>query len=103
MKRIVGFAAAAVLAMGMIPWAASAHSGHQYQPVGDTGYGVGLETPASQARTCAYVQTPDGWHAVAVGAGVYYETGTGSYGTYDAHNATETEKDGSICGGDEGH
>lgn len=99
MKRIVVFAATAVLGMGMIPFAASARSGHAYQPIGDTGVAVGVETPSSQARTCVFVETPTGWHAVGIGAGVYYASNTGKY---DAHNQTTTEDDGSICDSDQG-
>lgn len=99
MKRMVMLAAAAVLSLSVIPFAATAHSGHVYQPVGDTGIAVGLETPSSQARTCAFVETPAGWHAVGIGAGPYYSTNTGRY---DAHNQTASEDDGSICHADQG-
>jgi hypothetical protein len=95
MKRFLGFAAAAVLALGVVPFAAS---GHEYHPVDGSGVAVGLETPGSQARTCAYAETPAGYQAVGVGAGVYYQSHDSTQ--YDAHNATESSDDGSICDAD---
>ncbi len=94
MKRFIGFASAAVLALSVVPFAAF---GHVYVPVADTGVAVGVETPGTNARTCAYVESPAGYQAVGVGAGPYYQ---GNSSGYDAHNASETPDDGSICSAD---
>jgi hypothetical protein len=84
MKRTVaGLAAAALVALGCVPFSASADAPephHQSVEVPGTGVGAGYQTP--QGETCAYVQTPDGWYAVSVGGLlplVNFGSGSGTY------------------------
>ncbi|MCA1834356.1 MAG: hypothetical protein ABR548_11855 [Actinomycetota bacterium] len=82
-KRMVGLAAAAVLALGFVPFSAHAQSPthHTEVEVPGTGLAVGIQTP--EGRTCAYVDVPGaGWYAVSLGGGlvpVNYTQGSGRY------------------------
>jgi hypothetical protein len=86
-KRVVSLTAAAIFALGIVPLAASAvpPAHHTEVPVADTGFAVGLQTP--DGRTCAYVQTPEGWYSVTVGGGLVPVVPSSGSGRYDPDNS----------------